>query len=736
MIEKDPINIKDKKRILLILALLSIIVILLEICFPKTHSTGFALNLITILLIAVSIILEHFSIQSTVRSFWTVAYLLILNILIGSYINLREIKESNVLGSILAIVVLIPASAFVIGKRQALYIGSILMAFIIILTVVTGNPYLTQNIYLLSFVIIAFSLSMYYLIYLLEERTKNEQRLLHELKTTNTDISFINSLALNMADFSADKDIIPFLLSNIKQHTQAKVAVFNLYDPLKKALIVKGIEADGVLLKTAVKIAGEKILNTSSPVSEDIYREILKEEIGTSNSLTELSFGAIPENIDKTLKNLTGITIFYAIAHIISGELYGTTFLAFKKNHPSLSSELLKSYAYLAAISLRRNVAENALKKSEANLRSITDNISDVVHIFDLNLNSTYVSPSITRLTGETCQAFMNRSMEEKHPQESLSKIRSLLTEEMEKEKDLHVDKNRSKVIELELLRPDGSSLFISTHLSFIRDEHGAPVAIQGVTRDITEIKEVNKQLESYAQELKILNADKDRFIQIIAHDLRNPFNTLLGVSDLLIENINKYHRSQIHDFIKTINQTAHRTYNLLEEILLWSKALSGKLPFEPEKLNFHEEFNDVILKMQSNVEQKTISLNVTANPDMYFTADKNMIRTILRNLVSNAIKFSRPEGKITISAEKNEDSVLISVSDNGVGIKEEDRIKLWDSTKPFTTHGTNNETGSGLGLIICKELVEKHKGKIWVESEVGKGSNFYITLPDAEIIQ
>ena len=730
MTQRDFLYLKDKKRLLVIVAVFSIIANTIDIFFADLTHFCYIVDIVTIAVIVISSTLEHFSVISTERSFLAISYSLILNLLISFFAAHKTFTGVDLLGSLLSMIVLLPSSAFIIGKKHALYIGSILMALLVILRLSSDNLYLAQNILFLSVVIIGYTIGIYYLIFLLEEKTNNEQNLLHELKINNEDKSFVNNLAFKLADNSADKDIIPLVLKNIKQYTKARIALFNLYDPDKKVLIVTKIEADSVLLKTVAKVAGEKILNVSSPVDEDTYSKILETEIGISNSLTEISFGAIPENIDKTLKNLTGITNFYAIAHVISGKLYGTTFLAFKKNQSLPSVVILKAYAYLTAISLRKNIAEKALSLSEANLRCIADNINDVVHIFDMNLNSTYVSPSIFKLTGETPEDFLKRSMEEKHPPESMAKIRSIFLEETERERTSDTDKNRSKVIELELLKPDGTVLMIATHLSFIRDVQGTPVGIHGVTRDITEITKVHKQLENYAQEMKSVNADKDRFMQILAHDLRNPFNVLLGISDLLVTDIDDLNRNQIHDFAKTINQTAHRTYNLLEELLLWSKTMSGKLPFKPEKLNLKNEFDDVILKLRANADRKNISVNISPIQDIYLNADKNMIRTVLRNLISNAIKFTNPDGIINISAKSFDNHLLISVSDNGVGIKKENLSKLWDPLKPFTSQGTDGEAGSGLGLLICKEFVEKHAGKIWVESEVAKGSDFSFTIP------
>jgi signal transduction histidine kinase len=235
-------------------------------------------------------------------------------------------------------------------------------------------------------------------------------------------------------------------------------------------------------------------------------------------------------------------------------------------------------------------------------------------------------------------------------------------------------------------------------------------------------IQQLNKQLEK-------LNTDKDRFISILGHDLRSPFNALLGLSELLTENIRKYDIDEIENITNHINESAQNTYNLLYDLLMWARAESGKIPFEPQKLNFTNICKDILKILNPNADAKNITINHFASDEINIFADIDMLKTVLRNLVSNAIKFTNNGGQIDIYAEKNQANVTITIADNGIGIKPDDLTKLFDISQIHTTEGTASEKGTGLGLLLCKEFVEKHGGEIWVESKIGKGSDFKFTL-------
>ena len=237
------------------------------------------------------------------------------------------------------------------------------------------------------------------------------------------------------------------------------------------------------------------------------------------------------------------------------------------------------------------------------------------------------------------------------------------------------------------------------------------------------QIQLLNKQLEK-------LNTDKDLFISILGHDLRSPFVSLLGLSEILIEDIHKLNIGEIENHLKHINKAAQNTYNLLEDLLKWGRVQSGKIPFIPQKLSFADICKNILEILKPNADAKNITINYFAADGINIFADIDMIKTILRNLVSNAIKFTNNGGTININAEENSGNVTISVTDNGVGIKPDNLTKLFDISQVLSTKGTAEETGTGLGLLLCKEFVEKHGGKIRVESEYGRGSEFIFSLP------
>lgn len=243
-------------------------------------------------------------------------------------------------------------------------------------------------------------------------------------------------------------------------------------------------------------------------------------------------------------------------------------------------------------------------------------------------------------------------------------------------------------------------------------------------------------QLQEANEELTILNADKNRFIQILGHDLKSPFNTLLGFSDLLLENLHSYDMERIESLLQIINKTSHQTFRLLEELLLWSKAHADRIPFEPRDIVFRNVCQQVVESLMSNAEAKSISISMQeVDENLMIYADEQMLKTILRNLISNAIKFTDLNGEIKIRIDRDQAFTVVTVTDNGVGIAREQIDKLWDITQTHTTEGTASEKGTGLGLLLCKEFVEKHGGWIWVDSEPGKGSSFRFALPLQDVI-
>jgi two-component system, sensor histidine kinase and response regulator len=248
------------------------------------------------------------------------------------------------------------------------------------------------------------------------------------------------------------------------------------------------------------------------------------------------------------------------------------------------------------------------------------------------------------------------------------------------------------------------------------------------------ELRELNvnleKKVEQRTRELNELNATKDKFFSIIAHDLKNPFNTLMGFTELLLDNLEDYTTEKLKEFIGILHETSRQSYALLENLLEWSRSQTGRLQLKPESVDLYEITEENINLLSNQAVKKKIILNNDIPIKSVVLADANMVRTVIRNLISNAIKYTRDSGSITIDAELKNNLFEISISDTGIGIKPENLEKLFRIDINYSTRGTADESGTGLGLILCREFIVKNEGTIWVESEYGKGSTFKFTLP------
>lgn len=253
---------------------------------------------------------------------------------------------------------------------------------------------------------------------------------------------------------------------------------------------------------------------------------------------------------------------------------------------------------------------------------------------------------------------------------------------------------------------------------------------IAGYSIDITDQANSSLIIQEQNKELQKMNADKDVFISILAHDLKNPFNALLGFSSLLLENVRRYDIDKVEKHLKLININSHKAYNLLEDILLWTRTQSGKIPFDPQTIDLNEVCSEMIENINLSALNKNIRIEWLNHKNIYLSADRNMLNTVLRNILSNAVKFTNWGGLVIVKAEVNGNFATINVKDNGVGMDEDKITQLFDFTQKNSTSGTGGEPGTGFGLLLCKEFVEKHGGKIWVESELGKGSSFIFTMP------
>ena len=264
-----------------------------------------------------------------------------------------------------------------------------------------------------------------------------------------------------------------------------------------------------------------------------------------------------------------------------------------------------------------------------------------------------------------------------------------------------------------------------------MRNKEGEVTGLLGIGREITDRKHAEEEIKHKNEELQKVNTEKDKFFSIISHDLRSPFNGFLGLTQIMVEELPTLSTSEIQLMAESMKNSATNLFRLLENLLEWTRLQQGLIPFTTNVLELRPIVQDSISMLLDLAASKKIEIVWNLTDQITILADKYMVQSVIRNLVSNAVKFTNKGGKITLSAIMTTDNfVKISVSDTGIGMDKILVDGLFRLDINTSRKGTDGETSTGLGLIICKDFIEKHNGKLWVESDEGKGSTFYFTIP------
>lgn len=396
-------------------------------------------------------------------------------------------------------------------------------------------------------------------------------------------------------------------------------------------------------------------------------------------------------------------------------------------------------------------LAEEQMLKSEMLSQSILATSPDGIVTTELDGTISFASDKFMEMVGNvSIESLFGKKLSEFVFQDDLERF----TENL---KSLSEGKHCTSYT-FRLKRNDNSFFYVESKIDVIRNEENKPILILFIMRDITdrieaEIEkekllqdiaysrdqieqeaaryvELNNQLYESERKLEELNSAKDKLFSIIGHDLKNPFITLLGFSEILVEDYNELSDDEKKEYIKTIYNTARNTQKLLENLLSWARAQSGRLQINLEPLSIKNIIKETVELVKPQAEKKNIKITVSMNSSLMVYADKNLLDTIIRNLLTNAIKFTGENGSVKIITKDEDDFVKVCVEDTGVGLSEDDVKKLFRIDVNVREIGNSTEKGTGLGLILCKEFCEKQGGKIWVESQLGKGSKFYFTVP------
>lgn len=281
--------------------------------------------------------------------------------------------------------------------------------------------------------------------------------------------------------------------------------------------------------------------------------------------------------------------------------------------------------------------------------------------------------------------------------------------------------------VEFEL---NGKTKFVVVGESVFTDLSGNPSGIIGVINDITDKRIAERELVESEKKLREANATKDKFLSIISHDLKSPFTSLLGFSDMLIQDYDDFSDDERKTFIREIRKSAFNAFDLLDNLLQWSRVVRDKIPYQPTPGNPRQLVDETISSLKAEIDKKEIHVTNLLEERQNIYSDHFMLSTVLKNVLSNSIKFTDNSGTVVIDSKKDNGFLNISILDNGIGISESDLNLLFRLDVHYKKIGNSKENGTGLGLILCKELITKNKGKIWVESTLGQGTKVTITVP------
>lgn len=376
--------------------------------------------------------------------------------------------------------------------------------------------------------------------------------------------------------------------------------------------------------------------------------------------------------------------------------------------------------------------AQKALQISEERYRNISENINQSIWTAERvngELQVVFYSPAIKKITGYSEKDFLSDP-------ELWQKI--IHPDDVEEFND-KMDKlygqvtKTSDIFEYRIIDKEGNATWIENKITVARGSKGEIEKVFGIISDVSIAKRAEEELKKSANDLKELNEAKDRFISIISHDLRTPFTSILGFTDFLLTEKDLEEEKRM-EYITFIGESAKSMLNMVNSLLDWTRLQTGRIKFEPDRVNAKIIIDKVIQVLSGAALQKNIQLISELEKDFFIHADENLLFQVFNNLISNAIKFTKQNGTIKVLAQVDvaKRKAQFSVKDNGVGIMPDDLNKLFKVDSKFTTPGTSGEKGSGLGLSLVSDIIHKHGGDIWVESEHGKGSEFIFTIPVA----
>ncbi|HEX3010273.1 MAG TPA: PAS domain S-box protein [Bacteroidales bacterium] len=561
---------------------------------------------------------------------------------------------------------------------------------------------------------------------------KKEKIKVKEYEATKVDLLYLTNISSELSEISNEQEVLEFVGSKLHELFPRSIILMNSSDEERTHLrFEKVFGIPDPILSELTDAIGYNPFGKSFKISEQTLALCSKPRLNLiEGSVTEFLNSEVLKPVAHLMESVLKVKSVYSIGIADQGQFFGIVYFLNTSKREPVNSSLLESIIYLCYLSISRIRSLNVIEENERKYRLLADNVKDVIFTLDLNLNYTYISPSIKTLRGFEPSELIGQPVFKSLSAQSSEYTSLLLKVELERVRRGETKSSEVRLIETELLHKNGTSVWVEIKASFIFDENNQPVGILGVTRDIRDRKLAENKLLSKNAELNEANAQKDKFFSIIAHDLKSPFGHILNFSSLLSDHYDQYSDEKRKQFISLISKSSQQIYLLLENLLDWARSQGRKIDYFPQNISLQKLVTDVSELLSNSAYSKNIEIVNRIPPDTRLVADEYMLKTILRNLIGNAIKFTHDGGEVKVETTKDTKAQSISITDTGVGMEQSLINSIFSLDLNITKAGTKGEKGTGLGLLLCKEFVEIHGGKINIESVPGKGSTITFTIP------